>query len=139
MLGKRGMSPLIATILLMAFAVALGGMIMNWSSSIPDSNSECSEITLKVNKFCLDDGKISLDIRNTGDIDVGAIALRIIDPPITNDVKISDSALTKGAQLKIDIPFANSVEAEVGILPAVGHEEIQFCSTPLVSRQLPNC
>lgn len=138
MFGKRGMSPLIATILLMAFAVALGGMIMNWSSSIPDSTSSCESIVLKVNKFCLMDGKIALDIRNTGDIDLSAVALRIVDPPIINDVKISDSALTKGAQLNIDIPFANSRDAEVGILPAVG-EEINFCETPLVSRQLPDC
>ena len=35
--SKRGLSPLIATVLLIAFAVSMGAMIMNWSTSIGEA------------------------------------------------------------------------------------------------------
>lgn len=33
-LNKRGISPLIATVLLVAFAVALGAVVMSWTSGV---------------------------------------------------------------------------------------------------------
>lgn len=37
--GKKGVSPLIATILLIAFAVALGAVVMNWGSKYVDQQT----------------------------------------------------------------------------------------------------
>jgi flagellin-like protein len=34
--GKRGISPLVATILLVAFAVALGSVVMSWAQGIEE-------------------------------------------------------------------------------------------------------
>jgi len=38
--GKRGISPLIATVLLVAFAVSLGAVVMNWASGADEAETE---------------------------------------------------------------------------------------------------
>ena len=43
-MNKRGISPLIATVLLVAFAVALGAVVMSWTSGVeaePDEPGAC--------------------------------------------------------------------------------------------------
>ncbi|MBN1156085.1 hypothetical protein JXA85_00570 [Candidatus Woesearchaeota archaeon] len=47
MKGKKGVSPLIATVLLIAFAVALGAVVMNWGKNqIQESavGTECKDV-----------------------------------------------------------------------------------------------
>jgi flagellin-like protein len=51
---KKAMSPLIATMLLIAFAVALGAMIMNWSSTLGEgakTGPDCSAITMSISPY----------------------------------------------------------------------------------------
>jgi len=50
MIGKRGISPLIATVLLIGFSVALGVMIMSLTQ--PLIKSSCDDITIKTANFC---------------------------------------------------------------------------------------
>ncbi|MFW5746673.1 MAG: archaellin/type IV pilin N-terminal domain-containing protein [Nanoarchaeota archaeon] len=47
LLGKKGVSPLIATVLLISFAVALGAVVMNWAGSIAHGQS-CEGVNFKV-------------------------------------------------------------------------------------------
>ncbi|MBU0471641.1 MAG: hypothetical protein KKF89_00905 [Nanoarchaeota archaeon] len=54
-MNKRGLSPIIATILLIAFAVAIGAMIMSWTAGIVKEAPECSDLPenmLKPSAFC---------------------------------------------------------------------------------------
>ena len=48
--SKKGVSPLIATILLIAFAVALGSVVMNWglNLSLGKSSDKCSRVEIKI-------------------------------------------------------------------------------------------
>ncbi|MBS3158744.1 hypothetical protein J4206_05650 [Candidatus Woesearchaeota archaeon] len=41
--GKRGISPLIATVLLVAFAVALGAVVMNWAKGVEEAETSGGE------------------------------------------------------------------------------------------------
>ncbi|MFH1073109.1 MAG: hypothetical protein V1743_06810, partial [Nanoarchaeota archaeon] len=50
MRGKRGISPLIATVLLIGFSVALGVMIMSITQPLITSN--CDDVTIKNANFC---------------------------------------------------------------------------------------
>lgn len=47
MIAKKAVSPLIATVLLIAFAVALGAVVMNWSFKYAPSVNTCESITLQ--------------------------------------------------------------------------------------------
>lgn len=43
--GKRGISPLIATVLLVAFAVALGAVVMNWAKGVEETKTPVDAAT----------------------------------------------------------------------------------------------
>jgi flagellin-like protein len=47
-LDKRGVSPLIATVLLISFAVALGSVVLNWGRNLDTSNpgEACSDVSI---------------------------------------------------------------------------------------------
>ncbi len=46
--SKKGVSPLIATILLIAFAVALGSVVMNWGSNLYSNTDRCSGVKIEL-------------------------------------------------------------------------------------------
>src|SRR3989338_2966243 len=50
--GKRGVSPLIATVLLIAFAVALGAVIINWGRGFVQERTSDVEKTTKIETGC---------------------------------------------------------------------------------------
>jgi flagellin-like protein len=79
--NKRGISPLVATILLIAFAVSIGALIMNWSSSAESSSAltgegGCSDIEISILDSCQTDTEISLSLKNNGNSAIEAIILR---------------------------------------------------------------
>ncbi len=54
-MNKRGLSPIIATVLLIAFAVAIGAMIMSWTSDVVKEAPTCADIPEEIinsNYFC---------------------------------------------------------------------------------------
>ena len=81
MRSKKGVSPLVATVLLIAFSVALGAVVMNWGSNyvneqiespVPKSQQQLQCINdvkidvIKVGetKICLGSNNVSMYIRN---------------------------------------------------------------------------
>lgn len=142
-LTKRGMSPLIATVLLMAFAVALGGMIMNYTSDIGDAAAvDCSQLKLSVSNFCYDGEAIKLRARNTGGEAISQLILHI-DHPETGDleVTIKESRLNKGQEITRTIPIGVSDETEVSVIAGVEtHGEAMMCPEPSAKKKpLPTC
>ena len=78
--NKKAISPLVATILLVAFAVSIGALIMNWTSSSGSPNLNlpvsCSAVKLKVLSSCVDDTETVLSFQNNGPIDINSILLK---------------------------------------------------------------
>jgi flagellin-like protein len=68
MLGKRGISPLIATVLLIGFAVALGVMIM--SITQPLAKGSCGDVTIKTATYCKSEGKLFAFIQTKDGVSV---------------------------------------------------------------------
>src|SRR3989344_4267586 len=63
-ISKKAVSPLIATVLLMAFAVALGAIVMTWGKEYVEATTEdVSASTLSMRTCSLD---VSLDIMRIG-------------------------------------------------------------------------
>jgi len=60
MLTKKGVSPLIATVLLIALTVVIAGLIMTWSSSFIDGGKQKSESDIAL--FCV--SKIGFEVSN---------------------------------------------------------------------------
>ncbi len=142
-LGRRGMSPLIATVLLMAFAVALGGMIMNWSSDLGSKAAlDCSGVKLDVVQFCHDDSAINIRVRNTGTQNIAALALNVANPGSDLfTIALQGSTLAKGESKTSTVPFLVADDAKVSITASVAENGVPTaCPDPVVSRQpLPKC
>ena len=86
---KKGVSPLIATILLIAFAVALGSVVMNWGLNLElgKSPDKCRSVEIKIrnidaSEVCYggfaQNGYINFVIDNTGSTDISGLAIWIV-------------------------------------------------------------
>ena len=66
--SKKAISPLVATILLLAFAVALGSVVMSWGKGlIEKASQDKQEITVeecKIAKECFEKNAITIDESN---------------------------------------------------------------------------
>ena len=87
--GRRGISPLIATILLVAFAVALGSLVYSYivvfqggtgargCSNIVSIDSATKSPTGELT-YLLEGGQLVIDVRNTGYTDVSSLAITYV-------------------------------------------------------------
>ena len=159
MLHKKGMSPLIATVLLIAFAVALGAMIMNWSTDVQQprptgdggsSGDQCGKVSLELNEafdrtvFCYaeDQGAIRFNVVNTGDTAIDGIQVRTVDAELKQvKEKIPDSRMPVGESLEHEMSFDKSGKVHVELVPFVrAGGEAQYCvKKRIVKDVLPSC
>ncbi|MDA1197268.1 MAG: hypothetical protein O2779_04875 [Nanoarchaeota archaeon] len=72
-LGKKGIAPIISTVILIGFAVALGGVVISWGKvSYTVEVAECgsmglSDVTLEGSSLaCLSADTLQLTVQNTG-------------------------------------------------------------------------
>ncbi len=149
-MNKSGMSPLIATVLMIGFAVSLGAVIMNLGSRItpPAKNVtyKCADLSFGVHKFS--DGNYDICYTNKslaftveayrGEID----GLKLIvffsgpKPPIKKD-NVLKERLKPGDPQKITIPYSPEKQGEikeVQLYPIIGKDEFaHLCNTAPVS------
>lgn len=125
--GRRGISPLIATVLLIAFAVSIGTMIMNWGKDAVAAG-DCTETKLDVQiindkpLFCYDtlNNKVNVMVKNTGSTDIKMLKMRVITPNFeTQDLDIADSAIDSGDIKTKNIDYVRSGTFRVEIIPVI--------------------
>ncbi|MGV8171556.1 MAG: archaellin/type IV pilin N-terminal domain-containing protein [Candidatus Woesearchaeota archaeon] len=125
--GRRGISPLIATVLLIAFAVAVGVMIMNGGKKIP-TLGDCSETNIQVQMindkplFCYDmlNNKVNVMIKNIGSTDIESLRMRVISADFNKeDVEIPDSSIKIGDIVTKNIAYVKSGKFRVEIIPII--------------------
>ena len=150
-LGKRGISPLIATVLLIAFAVAIGAMIMNWGKDVVASAGDCNDVLLDVQQlngkpmFCYDtiNTQINIMLKNTGSVNIDSLKLRVITSDFKADEKdIPDSELKVGSLPKTkNIPYIRSGKFRVEIVPVISSAgKPKICSDKAaIMDDIPSC
>jgi len=84
---KRAMSPLFSTILLIGFAIALGGIVMSWGKSeyaMEKSAESCEGVSLSLISYdnnkgvCYEGNKLHFTIQNNGEIDLGGVKVFVV-------------------------------------------------------------
>jgi flagellin-like protein len=125
--GRRGISPLIATVLLIAFAVSIGTMIMNWGKDVA-AVGDCSETQLQVQMindkplFCYDtlNNKVNVMVKNIGSTDIDRLRMRVVASDFTTeDVDVPDSAIKMGDIKTKNINYVKSGKFRVEIIPII--------------------
>ena len=146
--SKKGVSPLIATILLIAFAVALGSVIMNWGLNLnlgkPDD--KCGNVAVKIRysenfEVCYGDfgqnGYINFILDNIGTADISGLTILIVGEKGT---KLSELQKTikkgslldeKGKEVSYNFDVYGSIN-QVQFIPKVEvNHEIVVCAKNL--------
>jgi flagellin-like protein len=124
---KRGLSPILATVLLIGFAVALGAMIMNWTRDLAEDPCKNVQIQVYQSGQLLDpgvcynpDNTIKIKIQNKGPVDVARLRM-------TTMMGIADSAVLANQILEQNVPFSSIERAKdnawITIVPEVSFKE----------------
>lgn len=109
---KRGVSPLIATVLLISFAVALGSVVLNWGRNLDISKSGdvCSGIKIELRNIneleaCYtvsrDDAYINFIIDNEGNVRVDGLGILITGEKGTELLDFNNFGIGVGNILQI--------------------------------------
>ncbi|MBI3026792.1 hypothetical protein HYY70_01655 [Candidatus Woesearchaeota archaeon] len=142
---KKGVSPLVATILLIAFAVALGSVVMNWGLNLElgKSDDKCRNIEIKIRSMgvaevCFggvnQNGYINFILDNTGLVDVNGLAIWIIGDKGTRLYELDNVTIKKGSlfdkkdkQVTYDFLTYGSIK-QVQFIPKIKAQNIEICS-----------
>lgn len=141
-MNKKAVSPLVATILLIAFAVSLGAIIMNWTvdSHVEEglsSNSICDDVSIHVllkdsePAICYDRElkRIVFDIENGDEVIEG---LRISYIGKNSNFIDHHQKVESGILKHIEVGYDASLEGElnnVKIIPFIKKEDLLYCSS----------
>lgn len=142
--NKRGISPLIATVLLIGFTVALAAMVMTWGSGFIKKTTENTEAQASSTLKCASElafeitgvtcnankGINSIKVDNRGSLEIRAIKFRIISAEQTTVDDKQDSLEAFGAKSYNGFkpnPNVEKVEAIATVAGGQGKEDI-ICS-----------
>jgi len=135
MLGRKGISPLVATVLLVAFSVALGALVMSWGQEYIEDKAEfvqgmqevksgCDLANLDIIKIggipqvCIkSDNKIQVWFDNGPDIDIYNVHARVAG---TDGVSVQEEIL------KTPLLRENAVKTEFYFEPVGEIKQIKF-------------
>ena len=130
--NKRGMSPLVATIILILFAVVLGVIILNWGRAQIVKSAKCP-INCDMNVVYLngrpqicyagtgETGYLEFYLENGVNIDVTGILLRVIGEKDLYQTQLGDT-IERGFSLKKTVPYNFDLFGnikEVKIIPKI--------------------
>jgi flagellin-like protein len=144
--SKKAMSPLIATVLLIAFAVALGAMIMNWSAGMEPSHEPkqdyCKDISITTSQSVCHDGTgIRFNVKNDGQETIDGLLVRLSTPQTDTDLKIKQTLLPQ-ERLEISQPALNpGDDTEVIFIPLSEHDSVlhECIQGGFNQNKLPQC
>ncbi|MBI2135055.1 hypothetical protein HYU09_03625 [Candidatus Woesearchaeota archaeon] len=111
-LNKRGVSPLIATVLLISFAVALGSVVLNWGKNLDISKpgDSCSGAAIKIRNIgdgevCYSGSGSNAAIRfildNSGSVDIAGLGIWIVGDKGTKLLDLDNIEIKSGELLDV--------------------------------------
>lgn len=142
-LTKKGISPLIATVLLIGFTITIAALVINWGNLFAQdlstqtsyelaSGLECSKtINLAIEDACIVGNQVKVTITNKADITLKGAIIRIFNP--NNLVNQTDHTVDIGPYQTISLDSLYSglpkdlKEAEITLIPKIdvlGNTEI---------------
>ncbi len=161
--GKKGVSPLIATVLLIAFAVALGAVIMNWSrgriQEQPDDTSasralrrECQKVNLVLSetssgtpKLCYGGGgsagHIEFTVVNSGDVSISKLALSVAGTTSAyNNDTLNESSIGQGLPYVGNVTYSYAQYGNIDLVRIIPYISLDgtdnACVDAVVEREL---
>lgn len=139
-MDKRGISSIIATVLIIAVTVIIAAGIVAWamafSTDIQEGATEknaqsmlCANSKIKLRFGCLEDDKLNLLIENKGQVDLAGFNIRVIGTASGYGVKFEQPLAIAGIS-PVSIDYDNSIGTikSVEVLPMVEVKEVISCA-----------
>lgn len=158
-INKQGISPLIATVLIIGFTVALAAIIINWGTSFTRNIQEGTESTTDLQIACAQDviysvregtcytgtttGTLTLQVSNDGTIDIDNFIVRVSDSN-GNTKQTTASGLLAFDANKLSAAYdsltSNPYSVELIPLITLGGSNSQACgSNKQTFTSIPSC
>ncbi len=148
---KRGISPLIATVLMIAFAVALGAVVMNWgrayvedtaadASHTSDTRIMCSQnVNLRLAQIggspqiCYDEGddEVRVTLQNVGSMDLEGIIFNVFGSEGSGASVDLEESLAQSQIRRFNIEYDSSEHGEIEFVQAVPKILVRGSNTPV--------
>ncbi len=146
--NKKAVSPMVATILLIAFAIALGAVVMNWGKGYIEEKAEfvqggaatapasCDSIVFSVldtgsTQACVSENEIRAYIQNDGTEINNLKASVIASGGVSNNDNLLSSVLKSADAINIRIPYspASGEIIQVKLIPQIEVDgNLEFCT-----------
>jgi len=92
-MNKRGLSPLIATVLIIGFTIVLASLLILWIRGINDefmggslcdyqANLKCTRLDLQISRMGADNNNITLILSSNSDVDVNNLILQAFEDKV---------------------------------------------------------
>jgi flagellin-like protein len=152
-MNKKGISPLIATLLLISFAVALGVVIMNFGRAQVELEAQCPiDVGLKLATisggeeacYSATEKKIKFTLENGVNIKVEGLVVSIIAAKKAESYELNDAKLIKAGNYMGGVSYSKADKGEIRqikITPKVIlYDEEQICvEQALVVENIKDC
>lgn len=133
---KRAMSPLFSTIVLIGFAVALGGVVMSWGRAgyVEEEVVGCEKISLMLVSYgenegiCNKENRLYFTVQNNGEIKLDGVKVSILGSEIYTGV--IDKEINVADVVKLDIGYSDvgKIEKVIFVPKFIESEEERFCA-----------
>lgn len=146
--GRRGLSPLVSTLVLIAISVALGAVVMTWGESYISENAEfvqgAQEVTSscqmarfsiinvgKLPSVCIQDNVVKIDIDNNAFVALYDISARVLG---------TDNVYYEPSLLKTPLEAGGSAKLSIIIQAPIGKiKQVKLTPKILISNQVVSC
>lgn len=149
-MDKRGVTPLMATILLVSFAVAVGVVVMSFGSAEVEESAVCpidigfqfTEINGKPD-FCYDGTQVRFTVENGINVNIEGLIVNVIGTEKVDNHELTEKIGKAGSYIG-KIPYDKSVNGEIRqfrISPQVSLKGVnEICQDQsLVLEEIPDC
>lgn len=137
-LNKQGNSPIVATILIMALIIGVGGMIGGWiNQTFFGLENLCEEVQVGADRFCIENNEFSYDLSNLGNTEIQGYRIVLAGNQITEQVIQTNISANETAQNMLEVD--NDVIG-VEIIPRLtrGQDE-EFCTSSRIEFEAGAC
>src|SRR3989344_2338718 len=115
---KKGITPLMATLLLISFAVAVGTVVMNFARAQVDSQAQCS-INPKLGlakhnglqQICFDSSPsiLKFGLQNGFEIDIEGLVVSVIGTQRAETFELNEAVINRGSIYRGSLNYDSSV------------------------------
>jgi len=119
-MNRKAVSPLFSTIILIGFAIALGGIVMSWGSggySVNEVTVGCEDSSLSLLSYgenpgvCSKDNNVYFTVLNDGDTELSGVKVSILgDKEIYSSVVDNRLGVADIARMEIGHPDIGKIE-----------------------------